>query len=665
MSTTGKLLHSTKMPEKQSKKVEEASKSIDLSPNKEIYRSAAVDVDPIDAVEELVDNALDNWARVSQRVDNVHIDITADGTTTTVRDDTGGLGEDNIQLLFALGETFQEDVAGSIGAYGIGAKKALVRLGEDRIVKSRARDGETGIGFRVDEDWLDSGGWEVELSEYPDLEQGVTVLETEATETVWDQERVSRLKETLRSTYGRFLERSAKEGSVTITVNGDELQPPEEIPWSYSPFDGLHPRKFESIELYPGGVEAPVMMDVTVGLMRHASAKESGTDIYIQDRLVTKHETGEVGGFGSVSEDRIGNFTSHNNRLRVVVELRTDGDSADLPWDGQKTTVDPYHPVSRTMYDWLRRIVRPYFKAGTGKVPKAFVEAYTADHDYAGNGGEIEVLDYTGRAKVNDKPDKALPSIKEVRKTAENHAKRGIIVADMYSDGHQLSYETHLEKQFKGDDEEVRHLTRDELDESNITSSEEEEGDVSFSDFVSGVKGAGASKEEGLREAGYDTIESVRVATVDELTAADGIGTSLAEKLISAAEEHLGDEDEEQDSDATLDEYSENESEQAETGETESDDETESSTDLESTEQESESKTPERDTENDVDDNQTAEGLEASQDAKPGHVRIPIEMSEDEFAQLRDRLGLDEEAAPEDIGKDLKARILAMFAPAQ
>jgi len=147
------------------------SKRVDLSPNKEIYRSAAVDVNPIDAVEELNDNALDNWARVSHRVDNMTIDITAEDTLTRVRDDSGGLEADDIRLLFALGETFQQEVAGSIGSYGIGAKKALVRLGEERIVKSRARGADTGVGFRVNEEWLDSNDWEVELEEFPDLEE--------------------------------------------------------------------------------------------------------------------------------------------------------------------------------------------------------------------------------------------------------------------------------------------------------------------------------------------------------------------------------------------------------------------------------------------------------------------------------------------------------------
>jgi hypothetical protein len=331
---------------------------IDLSPDKEIYRSAAVDVTYIDAVEELVDNAIDNWTRVSRRTDDIDVEIEAAEGRTVVRDNTGGLGEDQIHLLFALGETFQREVPGSIGAYGVGAKKAIVRLGENATIRSRERGADVGVGYRVDEEWMNSSDWEVEPLEFPDMDEGVTEIIVESDQDIWDEERTQALEEELSKTYAKFIDgRVLQGGSVDIIVNSEELQPGDSIPWSFTPFDGQHPRRYEGIELDNESLSEPVTMDVTVGHMTGQKSGLAGTDFYCQNRLVLESDTGETGGFGSTADNKIGNFTSQDNRLKVVVELNTEGDSSDLPWNSQKSDIDAYHPVTRAVHDWLRRLV--------------------------------------------------------------------------------------------------------------------------------------------------------------------------------------------------------------------------------------------------------------------------------------------------------------------
>lgn len=576
--------------------------TIDLSPDKQIYRSAAVDVDPVDAIEELVDNALDNWARESNRVDNVNVNITAENGKTIVKDDTGGLDRDDIKILFALGQTFQEDIEGSIGAYGIGAKKALVRLGESRIVKSRSRNYDTGYGFRVDEEWLESENWEVEVEEFDDLESGVTELVVESSTTVWDEGRITELKRRLGRTYQRFIQGQIPQGGrVKISVNGEEITPPEEPDWSFTRFDGLHPRRYSGIELHPKEIDDPVRMTVTVGLMREASSQKSGTSIFCQQRLVTENETGEVGGFGSVGEGKIGNFTQHNNRLKVIVDLETDGDSAELPWDAQKSTIDTHDPVSRVMFDWLRRIVRPYFKADTGSVPKGFVYPYTPDNPHAANSGEIEELDYGGYSKVMDKPDVKLKQVKEVRNAAEKHSAKGFKYYGDLEDWQHPAYDAHFGMKFDGDPDAAE--VKETLEGTEL---EDVEDVRTITEVIEAISGVGSSKEEALREAGYDTVEDLRDATKSDLMNVSGVGQSLAVKIL---EEING-------------------------GRVEADTETEESTVSTEVELPQEIETPE------------------------GQVSLVIPFEEETFERLRDQMGAESE---EDLANILKEKIEMLY----
>ena len=505
---------------------ESTPKTVNLSPAKQVYHAAAVDVTPVDAVEELIDNSLDNWARVSDRADSVEINIQCEGGTTRVADDTGGLGEDEIADLFALGATFKDNIEGSIGAYGIGAKKAIVRLGDSAILKSRKRGTDTGIGFRVTEDWLnDDNDWSVSLEEFVDVEPNTTVVETQNSEEIWNDDRIENLRTQLAKTYQRFISNDVPlAGRVTIVLNGEPINPPSEIPWSYPPFDELQPRNYTGFEFSLTDIDADVEMDVTVGLMREASSELAGTDFFCQHRLVTEAERREVGGYGSTGEGRIGNFTSHNNRLKVIVEFRTDGDSASLPWDAQKSTIDPFHPVSRAAYNKLRNIVRPYFKANTGNVPKAFVEPYGEDHEYAANGGEIEVLDYSGRKNIMHKPNAKLPEIKSLRRTAKDHAERGVLHLGGVDEDKTPAYRGHVEMKFGGEPEELETVETIE-DNSNGESVD------TIADLLDGIRGAGRTKEEALIEAGFQTGQDLEPATIEDLTDIPGIGEELARRL--------------------------------------------------------------------------------------------------------------------------------------
>lgn len=661
----------SEMSDKESENQDDALGTADLAPTKQIYKSAAVDVDPIDAVEELIDNAIDNWMRESRRVDDVTIDIVAKGGTTKVSDNTGGLSRERIKILFALGDTFQDEVEGSIGAYGIGAKKALVRLGEQRLVTSRDRDAEYGVGFRVDEEWMESDDWEVSLERFDGMKPGETTLEVESSDDIWNEERIDQLRRQLGQTYKLFLSGDVSgAGDFDIVLNGDPIKPAPDIPWSFTPFDNLHPRRYSNIELHPKGIDTPVMMDVTVGQMTNADAEKGGTDFYCQHRLVTQNEREEVGGYGSVGENRIGNFTSHNNRLKVVVELRTDGDSSDLPWDGQKKTIDPHHPVSRVMYDWLRRIVRPYFKANTGTVKEPFTGPYDTNSEYAANDGKVEVLDYNGREKVMNRPDRSFTDIKKVTRLVEEHIKRGYKyygnIEEEFVPAYDAYYERYFDKQHDGDLKLEDVPVKESLDEDERVDVEDEA--MSLSDLINSVSGVGSGKKDALMSEGYGSIEQIHEASVGELTTVRGIGTSMAKRLKDATADYLGEESDSEESDDGTEEGTELSAADDTSSEDESpstDEKQSQSTADSETASAGETTATEAKTAEDDELSETSEGHQATL-AEPDEdqVRLAMDLDEDEYERLCEMFGIDEDD-PQQLSETLRERILSMFAPAQ
>jgi hypothetical protein len=410
---------------------------VDLSPSKETYQAVKADVNPRSAIKELVDNAIDNRNRTRSPEDPLQVEITYlspsespnDTEELIISDNSGGLEEDRLKLFFALGESAKENIAGSIGAYGIGAKKACAYLGDIAEFRTRHIEADRGYGFTVDEQWLNSDTWSVEKEYFDGIDRGTTEIRIRSVNFDWDSIREPLYKD-LSETYEIFLGGGIKheEHNFELILNGEAVKPPEPVDWSYFPLDGYFPRRYEGFHLEPDGDtegSEPIQMHVTVGLMREASQRESGTDVFCQRRKVLVRDTGEEGGFGS-GKHKLGTFGTGQKRLRIIVELETEGDAERLPWDAQKSHLNQYDPVAQEMYVYLHRVAKHYYSATYSKIPQSVLRPYHRDHQHAANGGSILFHDYKGRKRVTNRPDADAPVIKQVRQVAEAHAQLGI-----------------------------------------------------------------------------------------------------------------------------------------------------------------------------------------------------------------------------------------------
>lgn len=414
-----------------------------LTPTKDTLTALKSDVTLETAILELCDNALDAWQRYSARTDPANIEIftqeSSSSTTLIIRDDAGGVKQEDAAMLFGLGRTVKNESGGEIGTFGVGAKKSLVNLGLPFTLRSQHAEADRGWQYRITEEWLENDqDWSVEIYEETDLEPGTTEIRIEDLNYDWNDDTAAYLQEKLGESYNIFLSDKfqsmrEEEYDLTISVDGEIVEAAGLPDWSYTPFDDLFPRRYENIQIEVPDAEIQATLHVTVGLLSKKDSNTAGVDIYCQNRKVESGLRNDVGGFGT-DTDQIGQFNSHHERLKVLVELETDENGQHLPWDTQKSSIDRHNALmrgsndARGVYNWLRRIVTPYYEADADTIPRAFLEYYPADNKYAANNGQVKQHDFSDRERIvpNCKPDLDLPKITEVRNKSQAHAILGV-----------------------------------------------------------------------------------------------------------------------------------------------------------------------------------------------------------------------------------------------
>lgn len=371
-----------------------------------------------------------------------------------VRDNSGGVKADELEMLFGLGKSAKDEIVGSVGAYGVGMKKAILRLADEATVATRHKDADTGYGFSVDREWLDEGGWERPVEQF-DLPSGVTEVRLRRLNfnpsTKFDD-----LKETLSTTYEIFLgggpRPDVEDYDFEIVVDGEALDHGEPVNWSFPPFDGLYPRQYRDIELDSREVDGQIKLHLTVGLLQKSDMETSGTDVYVQKRKVHDAVKDEQGGFNI--NRYLGEWKdSAHKRLKVIMELETDGDARDLPWNSSKSSLDLDSQIAKQAFNWLGRVAQPYYRANFQSVPQTLLRPYGRGEPHAMESkarlGE-KAYDFSGRTKVTSKfkPKGGYPAAKRIARTAEAHARLGIKYPESVNEEYVPAYEEHVEDQF-------------------------------------------------------------------------------------------------------------------------------------------------------------------------------------------------------------------------
>lgn len=418
---------------------------VNLTPEKTgLLQQLSADLDEEGSFYEIFDNSLDAFERVRDGRGKLLIEVErvqgVDGEEIIIRDNAGGVPPEELRVFFSLGSRGDDSLGGvQRGAYGVGVKKATLRLAREVTFATRHIDRtseeDTGYGFTITEHWLqEEDNWEVDPERF-DIEPGVSEIRIRKLRFDWNK-YAEQIKDALRSTYRRQLGGGpfTEEHDVTIRFEGETLEPPEEIDWGFPAFDGLHPREFVT-DVEPDGLDEPIELRLTVGLMANRDADATGTDLYIQNRLIHEARTDEQGGFGPA----LGEFNvAQHGRFKMCLSLESEADAAELPWNTTKDRLFPNNELMGPIWDKVRRFADRYFDASFANVPAAYLN-FPAGDDLAFNDGELEgPIDYNGRDRVTDKPTNNFPEVDEVEKTAIAHAKLGIQRREHFDDEVQV-----------------------------------------------------------------------------------------------------------------------------------------------------------------------------------------------------------------------------------
>lgn len=344
---------------------------ISALPSKRIYLSIIADYHLHLALCELIDNALDNWV-FNGRLDEleINLDLDYDQQTIIIKDNSGGIKEQDISMIVSPGQSRQSSSEEIIGVFGVGSKRAVVALAEQVKIYSRFADKKTLL-VEIDKTWIeDDANWELPAFEVDAIEKNTTQIELRSLRERIQESKHSELLEHLGATYALSLE----EGGVEIKVNDDIVTPKTFENWSYPP--GYEPEEHHGPIKFKDKGE--IQVRIIGGLIKSHKVDETSNDeygvyFYCNNRLISRAFKGSEVGF---KPPRIGKPHPSMSLARVVVKLT--GPVVLMPWNSSKSSIDFKHKAFEEISSHIERVLFVYasmsknYSGGEGWSEKIF-----------------------------------------------------------------------------------------------------------------------------------------------------------------------------------------------------------------------------------------------------------------------------------------------------
>jgi Histidine kinase-, DNA gyrase B-, and HSP90-like ATPase len=361
--------------------------TIDGTPKKRLFLSIISDYDLNTGLCELVDNALDFWVSNGAKPKlTISVLLDPDRQFIQVRDNAGGVSEEQAELLIAPGASRDDTGHALIGTFGVGGKRAGIALGE--LVEIRTRfNSDKSIQIDLTKEWVESPSWDLDIYEVPELDSGTTSVDITKVRQGFDTNDVERIRRHLGESYSWFI----KQGCV-IELNGTPILPTTFDTWAYPPEYLPRQAKF-TIEPADGK-----FLDVTLSggliLDRDPETENYGVYFYCNHRLIVKElKARDVGYFVSAEA---GVPHPDASLCRVLIEFY--GPAELMPWNSSKSGVNFSHPA----FMQIRRRVIDFASYYTGLSRRLKHQWDSAVFNYTV--GKIETIDpaeaLSGKKKV-------------------------------------------------------------------------------------------------------------------------------------------------------------------------------------------------------------------------------------------------------------------------
>ncbi len=332
------------------------------------------DISLEDCILDLIDNAIDGLVRTrdidisasllqqsehanaeAENNDLARIEVSYSETHFTIKDNCGGITRKH-----ALKEVFNfghgpDAIAGVLGVYGIGLKRAIFKIGNRFEMRSKTED----EGFEVDlnvRKWSEKddamADWKIPVSfingadeEDAGTEIRIRDLRPEVIMRLKDGVLAQRLRSIISHTYGLFIGRY-----VVITLNGIDVEP-FQIPLGAS--DDVDPAHDVFKD---GAVEVELFASVATRKDGSWKGEAAGWYVLCNGRIVVSADKSELTGWG------VGGFPQfHSGKFRgfVGVAFFRSSEALALPWTTTKRGLNRESPVFQAARNRMLGAARP------------------------------------------------------------------------------------------------------------------------------------------------------------------------------------------------------------------------------------------------------------------------------------------------------------------
>ena len=337
------------------------------TPTKDFFVSMITrDIALEDCLLDLIDNCLDGAQRMvaedgelgSGRYSGYRAELTFDTTSLNIKDNCGGiplaLAEN---YAFHFGRPRAEPVGAGlpIGLYGIGMKRAILKLGTRIRIDSSTASESFQCFIDVDE-WSQHDEWTFELSVGPPLEEpGTTISVTElndgVSEAFGDGKFVSDIKRIVSRDYARVIDHGfeVKVDGEAISAQPYHVKESEE----FSPFRTRYKDGIVQVEIIAGMAASPPDSpdpDDRVDVSRF------GWFVFCNDRVVLAADKSSRTVWGWEGSPRW--HTQYNGFVGIL--LFSSQDPTLLPWTTTKRDLDSSSFVYRRAQARMKDATLPW-----------------------------------------------------------------------------------------------------------------------------------------------------------------------------------------------------------------------------------------------------------------------------------------------------------------
>lgn len=337
-------------------------------PTKELFVHVLTrDIRLEEAVLDLVDNCIDGAKRLHpgahERFDGRWIKINFSGTQFSIEDNCGGIPIDTAaNYAFRFGrDPKMKQTPNSIGQFGVGMKRALLRFGRKFIVTSATDTDYLEVVVDVPK-WLaqPDDNWSFRFSERR-ANDGAPIGTKIVVEDLNSDAKTRFPTQEFKNEVIYRIERNAQEyltNGLSITVNNTPAKPQVA---QFLNSDMIMPVRKE--EVYDRHSESPIYAEFLVGVSE-SSPMEAGWYIACNGRVILSADQSKITGWDTIRTDEggVGAPKYHNqySRFRGFLSFMC-ADAAKLPWNTMKTGVDPdtvvYQDARREMISLMRPII--------------------------------------------------------------------------------------------------------------------------------------------------------------------------------------------------------------------------------------------------------------------------------------------------------------------